>query len=48
VNNDIEPIVVVRMLRQSDVKMAMHYAHLDKKAWKAQGEFLEEFLPKRV
>ncbi len=37
VNNDIEPIVVVRMLRQSDVKMAMHYAHLDKKAWKAQG-----------
>lgn len=44
VESGIEPVVVVRMLRQTDVKMAMHYAHLDKKARKAQGRFLEKLL----
>jgi hypothetical protein len=28
--------------------MAIHYAHLDKKARKAQGKISEEFLPKRI
>jgi integrase len=44
VDSGVEPVVVVRMLRQTEVKMAMHYTHLDKKARKAQGDFLGEFL----
>lgn len=41
VSNDVEPIVVVRMLRWSDPKMLHTYAHLDKKARLAQGEFMK-------
>jgi integrase len=44
VDSGVEPVVVVRMLRQTEVKMAMHYSHLDKKARKAQGDFMGVFL----
>jgi hypothetical protein len=48
VESGIEPVVVVRMLRQTDVKMAMHYAHLDKKARRAQGIFLGDVTKSRT
>jgi hypothetical protein len=36
------------MLRWSSARMLQRYLHMDKKAKKAQGEFLEEFKPGRV
>lgn len=37
----VDSKVVMRMLRHSDTKMTLKYAHLDKKAKQAQGEFLK-------
>lgn len=42
-----DPVVVQRMLRQSNVNMTMNYLHAAKKARSAQGEFLDELLPDR-
>jgi integrase len=40
-----DPLVVQRMLRQSDVKMTMHYTHNSHKRREAQAQFMERFLP---
>jgi integrase len=45
IENGHEPVVVQRMLRQSNVDMAMHYVHNSRKARDAQGQFIERFLP---
>jgi Phage integrase family len=44
VESGVKRIVVVRMLRWSDAKMLHTYAHLDKTARRAQGEFLAKLL----
>jgi integrase len=45
IENGHDPVVVQRMLRQSDVQMTMHYVHNSHQARNAQGQFLERFLP---
>jgi len=40
-----DPVVVQRMLRQSNVDMTMHYVHNSHKARNAQAQFIERFLP---
>ncbi|HLX84851.1 MAG TPA: site-specific integrase [Terriglobales bacterium] len=40
-----DPVVVQRMLRQSDVSMTMHYVHNRSQAREAQGQYLGAFLP---
>ncbi len=47
IEHGTDPVVVQRILRQSNVTMTMHYFHAAKKARAAQGEFLEKFLPDR-
>jgi integrase len=46
IENGHDPVVVQRMLRQSNVDMTMHYVHNSHKARDAQGQFIERFLPK--
>ena len=45
IENGHDPVVVQRMLRQSNVDMTMHYTHNSHKAREAQGQFIERFLP---
>jgi integrase len=45
IENGHDPVVVQRMLRQSNVDMTMHYVHNSRKARDAQGQFIERFLP---
>jgi integrase len=45
IENGHDPVVVQRMLRQSNVDMTMHYTHNSRKAREAQGQFIERFLP---
>ncbi len=45
VDNGHDPVVVQRMLRQSNVNMTMHYVHNSRKARNAQAQFIERFLP---
>lgn len=45
IENGHDPVVVQRMLRQSNVDMTMHYTHNSHKARAAQGQFIERFLP---
>jgi integrase len=45
IENGHDPVVVQRMLRQSDVQMTMHYVHNSHEARNAQGQFIERFLP---
>jgi integrase len=45
IENGHDPIVVQRMLRQSDLPMTMHYVHNSHKARNAQAQFIERFLP---
>ncbi len=44
IENGHDPVVVQRMLRQSNVDMTMHYTHNSHKATEAQGQFIERFL----
>ena len=46
--NGTDPVVMQRMLRWSSIDMLQRYAHMGKKARRAQGEFLEQFKPGRV
>ena len=48
IENGHDPVVVQRMLRQSNVDMTMHYTHNSHKAREAQGQFIERFLPNGV
>jgi len=45
IENGHDPVVVQRMLRQSDVQMTMHYVHNSRQARNAQAQFMERFLP---
>jgi integrase len=45
IENGHDPVVVQRMLRQSNVEMTMHYVHNSHKARNAQAQFIERFLP---
>jgi integrase len=45
IDNGHDPVVVQRMLRQSNVNMTMHYVHNSHKARNAQAQFIERFLP---
>jgi len=45
IENGHDPLVVQRMLRQSNVDMTMHYVHNSHKARNAQAQFIERFLP---
>jgi integrase len=45
IDNGHDPVVVQRMLRQSNVDMTMHYVHNSHKARTAQAQFIERFLP---
>jgi integrase len=45
IENGHDPVVVQRMLRQSNVDMTMHYVHNSHKARNAQAQFIERFLP---
>jgi len=45
IENGHDPVVVQRMLRQSDLPMTMHYVHNSHKARNAQAQFIERFLP---
>jgi len=45
IGNGHDPMVVQRMLRQSNVDMTMHYVHNIGKARNAQAQFIERFLP---
>jgi len=43
IESEHDPVAVQRLLRHSDVKMTMQYAHLDSMRRKMQGEFVEKF-----
>jgi integrase len=45
IDNGHDPVVVQRMLRQSNLDMTMHYVHNSRKARSAQAQFIERFLP---
>jgi len=45
VENGYEPVFVQRMLRQSNVDMALHYVHNSSKASDTQGQHIERLLP---
>jgi integrase len=48
VENGTDPVVVQRMLRQSNVDTTMIYIHNAKKAREAQGQFMNRFMPSGV
>jgi hypothetical protein len=48
VESGTDPVVVQKMLRQSNVDTTMIYIHNAKKAREAQGQFMKRFMPSGV